>query len=70
MIAVLLLRMLKAQSKFARHMSNLVSFLLLNLFNKRDLRKWLNEPFEKPPRVKNRQGRGCFSSFALSLQPA
>lgn len=49
MIAVLLLRMLKAQSKFAWHMSNLVSFLRLNLFNKIDLWKWLNEPFEKPP---------------------
>ena len=49
MIAVLLLRMLKAQSKFAWHMSNLVSFLRLNLFNKMDLWKWLNEPFEKPP---------------------
>ena len=31
------------------HMSNLVSFLRLNLFNKIDLWKWLNEPFEKPP---------------------
>ena len=49
MIAVLLLRMLKAQSKYAWHMSNLVSFLRLNLFNKIDLWKWLNEPFEKPP---------------------
>ena len=39
MIAVLLLRMLKAQSKFAWHMSNLVSFLRLNLFNKIDLWK-------------------------------
>ncbi len=53
MIAVLLLRMLKAQAKFAWHMSNLVSFLRLNLFNKIDLWQWLNEPFEKlPPRQK------------------
>ena len=49
MIAVLLLRMLKAQSKFAWHMSNLVSFLRLDLFNKIDLWQWLNEPFKKPP---------------------
>ncbi len=49
MIAVLLLRMLKAQATFAWHMPDLVSFLRLNLFNKIDLWQWLNEPFEKPP---------------------
>ena len=67
MIAVLLLRMLKAQSKYAWHMSNPVSFLRLNLFNKIDLWKWLNEPFEKPPSRQKRYGMGCFSSFAASL---
>lgn len=67
MIAVLLLRMLKAQSKYAWHMSNPASFLRLNLFNKIDLWKWLNEPFEKPPPRQKRYGMGCFSSFAASL---
>ena len=49
LIAVLLLRILKTKAKYSWHMSNLVSFLRLNLFNKIDLWKWVNDPFEKRP---------------------
>ena len=47
MITILLLKFLKAIAKYSWHLSNLVSFLRLNLFVKISLQKWLDEPFEK-----------------------
>ncbi len=47
MITILLLKFLKAIAKYSWHLSNLVSFLRLNLFVKICLQKWLDEPFEK-----------------------
>jgi hypothetical protein len=47
MITILLLKFLKAMAKYPWHLSNLVSFLRLNLFVKISLQKWLDEPFEK-----------------------
>jgi Transposase DDE domain/Domain of unknown function (DUF4372) len=47
MITILLLKFLKAVAKYSWHLSNLVSFLRLNLFVKISLQKWLDEPFEK-----------------------
>ena len=32
-------------------LSNLASMLRLNLFTYRDLRKWLDDPFETPPQI-------------------
>ena len=47
MITILMLKFLKAIAKYSWHLSNLVSFLRLNLFVKISLHKWLDEPFEK-----------------------
>jgi len=47
MIAILLIRYLKSRAKFKWHLSNLISFLRINLFVKIELWKWVNEPFVK-----------------------
>jgi len=47
MITILMFKFLKAIAKYTWHLSNLVSFLRLNLFVKISLQKWLDEPFEK-----------------------
>ncbi len=44
MIAMLLIRYLKNKSDYKWHMSNLVTFLRINLFVKIDLWKWVNKP--------------------------
>lgn len=51
MIAILLLKYLRAKAEYPWHLSNLVGFLRINLFVKIDLWKWVNEPFIKnrPP---------------------
>lgn len=46
MITILILKFLKAISKYKWHLSNLVAFLRINLFVKIDLAHWLNRPFE------------------------
>lgn len=54
LITILILKALKAQSKFNWHLSNLVAFIRLNLFVKIDLQKWLDNPFEEhvePPPI-------------------
>ena len=54
LITILILKALKAQSKFSWHLSNLVAFIRLNLFVKINLQKWLDQPFsehiEPPPK--------------------
>ena len=45
LITILILKALKAQSKFGWHLSNLVAFIRLNLFVKIELKKWLDKPF-------------------------
>ena len=50
LITILLLKALKNQSKYQWYLSNLVSFIRLNLFVKIDLFTWLNNPFIKPAR--------------------
>ena len=52
LITILILKALRAQSKFKWHLSNLVVFTRLNLFVKIELQKWLDNPLnevEKPP---------------------
>ena len=58
LITILILKALKAQSKFDWYLSNLVAFIRLNLFVKIDLQKWLNKPFEEhiEPPPENIQG--------------
>lgn len=48
LIAMLLLRFLQLQSKFAWSLSNLVALLRMNLFTYRDLWSWLHQPFPPP----------------------
>ena len=40
-----LLKTLQKQAEYSWHLSNLVSFIRLNLFVKIDLKKWLDKPF-------------------------
>jgi len=47
--AILLLKYLKFLSTFGWSLSNLIALLRPNLFTYRDLRTWLNNPFETPP---------------------
>jgi hypothetical protein len=49
LIALLLLRWLHHLSKAGWSLSNLASMLRLNLFTYRDLRHWLDDPFNTPP---------------------
>lgn len=49
LICVLALKLLKALSTFGWSMSNLVSMIRLTLFSHRDLRSWLDHPFDEPP---------------------
>ncbi|MVX36730.1 MULTISPECIES: IS4 family transposase [Myroides] len=52
LITILILKALRAQSKFKWHLSNLVAFIRLNLFVKIQLKLWLDNPLnevEKPP---------------------
>jgi hypothetical protein len=49
LIAILLLKWLHHLSKAKWSLSNLASMLRLNLFTYRDLRHWLDDPFEIPP---------------------
>lgn len=49
LIALLLLKWLHHLSKASWSLSNLASLLRLNLFTYRDLREWLDDPFNTPP---------------------
>lgn len=51
MSAILLLKYLKEKAQYDWHLSNLVTFIRLNLFVKIGLMDWLNNPFYKPVRV-------------------
>ena len=50
LIALLLLKWLHYLSKARWSLSNLASMLRLNLFTYRDLRQWLDEPYNTPPK--------------------
>lgn len=59
LIAILILKAMKAMAKFSWHLSNLVAFIRLNLFVKIDLQLWLDKPFEEihqPPTSNKLQG--------------
>ena len=49
LIAMLLLRFLQLSSRYDWSLSNLVALLRMNLFTHRDLRAWLDAPFQVPP---------------------
>lgn len=46
LITILMLKALKAMTKYKWHLSNLVAFIRLNIFVKIDLHSWLDKPFE------------------------
>ena len=61
LITILVLKYLKAISKYGWRLSNLVAFIRLNLFVKIDLQTWLDKPFEEPPKQYKYVYRGfCF----------
>lgn len=45
MTAILLMKFLKEKAKYDWHLSNLITFIRLNLFVKIDLQQWLDQPF-------------------------
>ena len=49
LITILILKFLKAGAKYNWHLSNMVTFIRLNLFVKIDLHLWLNKPFRQTP---------------------
>lgn len=55
MIAIMLINYLKTKAKYKWHLSNLITFLRINLFVKIDLWKWLDKPIiekaNSPPQV-------------------
>ena len=51
LITILILKALKAMAKYGWHLSNLVSFIRLNLFVKIDLQLWLDKPFDESPEI-------------------
>lgn len=55
LIAILLLKILKAIAKYSWSMSNLIAMLRFNLFTYRDLMQWLNDPNDSPPFVPDEQ---------------
>jgi IS4 transposase len=57
MITILLLAYLKTKAKYQWHMSNLITFIRLNLFVKIDLWKWIDEPFIRPKEINSVQLR-------------
>jgi hypothetical protein len=55
LITILLLAYLKTKAQYKWHMSNLITFIRLNLFVKIDLWAWINEPFIRPNNNKTEQ---------------
>lgn len=50
-ITLLILKYLKERAKYNWALSNLIAFLRLNLFVKKSLQEWLDEPFKPPNKV-------------------
>lgn len=53
LITILILKYLKSIGKFEWRLSNLIAFIRLNLFVKIELQKWLDRPFEDPPKPRS-----------------
>lgn len=58
LITILLLKVMKHQAKYNWYLSNLVAFIRLNVFVKIELQKWLDKPFEDPPKLQNQGAQG------------
>lgn len=55
LITMLLLQYLKAQAQYGWHLSNLATFIRLNLFTKIVLMQWLNKPFLSNKEISTQQ---------------
>lgn len=55
LLTMLLMTFLKERAKYEWHLSNLITFIRLNLFVKIDLFKWLDQPFITKPENNNLQ---------------
>lgn len=55
LITILLLTFLKVRAQYKWHMSNLITFIRLNLFVKLDLWSWIDKPFDDTPPSPNYQ---------------
>jgi hypothetical protein len=55
LIAMLLVKYLQLRSTFGWSLSNLIALLRQQLFVYRDLFQWLNDPFQAPPALDDRQ---------------
>lgn len=55
LITILILTFLKLKAKYQWHMSNLITFIRLNLFVKIDLWEWINQPFIRPKEENSEQ---------------
>ena len=58
LITILILKFLKELAKYAWQLSNLVAFIRLNLFVKIDLHRWLDKPFDYPPKTRGKPIQG------------
>ncbi|AZQ64075.1 IS4 family transposase [Flammeovirga pectinis] len=58
LITILILKYLKSIGEFEWRLSNLIAFIRLNLFVKIDLKKWLDKPFEDPPKPRPKYVQG------------
>jgi len=61
MITMLILAFLKAKASFNWHLSNMVTFIRINLFVKIALMEWLNRPFYQRNEIENVQQVPLFS---------
>ena len=55
LITMLLLTFLKVKAQYQWHLSNLITFIRLNLFVKIDLFEWINHPFYKDKEINDGQ---------------
>jgi len=58
LITILLLKWMKHVAKYNWYLSNLVAFIRLNVFVKIELQRWLDRPFESPPKVQEQALQG------------
>ena len=58
LITILVLKYLRAISKYSWHLSNLVAFIRINIFVKIDLQTWLDNPFLKQNEASKLQQQG------------
>ena len=70
MITMLLLKYLKDLAKHPWHLSNLITFIRLNLFVKTELRIWLDKPFwSQNEELRKDEQLNCFEKLGIEIAP-